>query len=200
MSPRGVPKGEGVPGLYPSDAPRTEGGSTMDHQYGPDASIFVDASKKCLKFLARKPLLSGPQQMPQSVLPLCLPSWQQATSWSPCCVQKNGEHQDMQALQPRAYIIHASTKHRTMRGWTRVMLHWVEDIPSLYISLTPQGIIPIILLDSYQCHIMASVVNLIQDLGCEVVHIPGGCTGLVQPLDVSYNKPFKTRIRATWEE
>jgi hypothetical protein len=34
----------------------------------------------------------------------------------------------------------------------------------------------------------------------EVVHIPGGCTGLVQPLDVSYNKPFKTRIRPAWEE
>jgi hypothetical protein len=52
----------------------------------------------------------------------------------------------------------------------------------------PPGIIPIILLDSYCCHIMALVVNVIQDLGCEVVHIPGSCTGLVQPLDVGYNK------------
>ena len=47
---------------------------------------------------------------------------------------------------------------------------------------------------------MASVVNVIQDLGCEVVHIPGSRTGLVQPLDVGYNKPFKVRIRAAWEE
>jgi hypothetical protein len=47
---------------------------------------------------------------------------------------------------------------------------------------------------------MALVVNVIQDLGCEVVHVPGGCTGLVQPLDVGYNKPFKTRICACWEE
>ena len=82
----------------------------------------------------------------------------------------------------------------------RVMLHWVEDVLAPYVALAPPGIIPIILLDSYRCHVMASVVNVIQDLGCEVVHIPGGCTGLVQPLDVGYNKPFKARIRKAWEE
>jgi hypothetical protein len=82
----------------------------------------------------------------------------------------------------------------------RVMLRWVEDVLAPYISLAPPGIIPLILLDSYQCHIMALVVNVIQDLGCEVVHIPGGCTSLVQPLDVGYNKPFKTHICACWEE
>jgi hypothetical protein len=82
----------------------------------------------------------------------------------------------------------------------RVMLHCVEDVLAPYVALAPPGIIPIILLDSYRCHIMASVVNMIQDLGCKVVHIPGGCTGLVQPLDVSYNKPFKTCIHAAWEE
>ena len=64
----------------------------------------------------------------------------------------------------------------------RVMLRWVEDVLMPYVALTPPGIIPVILLDSYRCHITASVVNMIQDLGCEVVHIPGGCTGLVQPL------------------
>ncbi len=69
----------------------------------------------------------------------------------------------------------------------RVMLRWVEDVLAPYIFLAPPGIIPLILLDSYRCHIMASVVNVIQDLGCKVVHIPGGCTGLVQPLDVGYN-------------
>ena len=33
-----------------------------------------------------------------------------------------------------------------------------------------------------------------------MVHIPGGCTGLVQPLDVGYNKPFKARICKACEE
>ena len=47
---------------------------------------------------------------------------------------------------------------------------------------------------------MSSVVHAIQDLIIEVDHIPGGCTGLVQPLDVGVNKPLKNRIRRKWEE
>ena len=34
----------------------------------------------------------------------------------------------------------------------------------------------------------------------EVIHIPGGCTGLLQPLNVGLNKHFKVRVRAIWEE
>jgi hypothetical protein len=37
-------------------------------------------------------------------------------------------------------------------------------------------------------------------LGVKVIHIAGGCTGLLQPLDVGLNKPFKVRVRASWEE
>jgi hypothetical protein len=64
----------------------------------------------------------------------------------------------------------------------RVMLCWVEDVLAPYISLAPTGIVPSILLDLHQCHIMALVVSVIRDLGCEVVHIPGGCISLEQPL------------------
>jgi hypothetical protein len=82
----------------------------------------------------------------------------------------------------------------------RVILRWVEDVLALYVALASPGIIPVILLDSYRCHIMSLVVNVIQDLGCKVIHIPGGCTRLVQPLDIGYDKLFKTRICAAWEE
>ncbi len=47
---------------------------------------------------------------------------------------------------------------------------------------------------------MASVVQRIQKLGIEVIHIPGGCTGLCQPLDVGINKLFKCRVQQRWEE
>ena len=47
---------------------------------------------------------------------------------------------------------------------------------------------------------MASVTNAIAELGIEIIHIPGGCTGLTQPLDVGINKPFKSRVRVLWEE
>ena len=42
---------------------------------------------------------------------------------------------------------------------------------------------------------------MLEDLkkgNCETVVIPGGCTSVVQPLDVSLNKPFKGHVRAEW--
>ena len=42
---------------------------------------------------------------------------------------------------------------------------------------------------------MGSVVSAIQALGVEVEFIPPGCTGLVQPVDVGYNKSFKTNVK-----
>ena len=47
---------------------------------------------------------------------------------------------------------------------------------------------------------MNLVVNVIQDLGVEVEHIPGGCTSLCQPVDIGINKPFKAFLRKAWEK
>jgi hypothetical protein len=80
-----------------------------------------------------------------------------------------------------------------------VMLLWVEQVLGPYVATAPDGVVPILFLDSYRCHMMASVVTKIQDLGVEVENIPGGCTGLCQPVDVGVNKPFKNRIREQWE-
>ena len=81
----------------------------------------------------------------------------------------------------------------------KVMLMWVDKILKPYVMTAPDGIVPIVFLDSYRCHMMSSVVEAMQELGVEVEHIPGGCTGLCQPVDVGVNKPFKNRIRNQWE-
>lgn len=81
----------------------------------------------------------------------------------------------------------------------RVMLLWVEKVLKPYVEQAPDGIVPLIFLDKYRCHMMRSVVEQIQELGVEVQHIPGGCTALVQPVDVGANKPFKNRVRDRWE-
>ncbi len=80
-----------------------------------------------------------------------------------------------------------------------VMMMWVLKVLQPYIATAPEGIVPILFLNSYRCHMMASVVTRIQDLGVEVEHIPGGCTPLCQPVDIRVNKPFKDRIRRQWE-
>jgi hypothetical protein len=76
----------------------------------------------------------------------------------------------------------------------QVMLAWVEEMLAPYVATAPEDSIPLLILDSYQCYMMASVVYKIQDLGVEVKHIPGGCTSLCQPFDLGFNKPFNMRI------
>lgn len=79
-----------------------------------------------------------------------------------------------------------------------IMLDWVEMVLKPYVAHAPPGIIPILFLDSFQVHKMGSVVNAIQALGVEVDFIPPGCTGMVQPVDVGFNKPFKAKVRAQY--
>jgi hypothetical protein len=83
------------------------------------------------------------------------------------------------------------------------MMLWVVDQilgPCHVMNPPPPGIQPVILLDAYCCHMMASVISKISELRIEVIHIPGRCTGLCQLLDVGVNKPFKHCICDLWEE
>jgi len=79
-----------------------------------------------------------------------------------------------------------------------VMIDWVDEVLKPYVATAPEHVIPLLILDSYRCHMMGSVVQRIQELGVEVRHIPGGCTSLCQPVDVGFNKPFKDRMRKQW--
>ena len=81
-----------------------------------------------------------------------------------------------------------------------VMIAWVDGPLKAHVEQAPADIIPLLVLDSYRCHMMSSVVHRIQAMGVEVVHIPGGCTSLCQPVDVGFNKPFKDRVRQLWTE
>ena len=52
----------------------------------------------------------------------------------------------------------------------------------------PESIVPYLLIDKYRCHYQGSVAKAIEDLGVEWDIIPGGCTGLTQPIDVGIGK------------
>ena len=82
----------------------------------------------------------------------------------------------------------------------RVMLMWVEMVLEPYVDTAPDNVVPILFLDSYCCHMMNLVVNVMQDLGVEVEHFPGGCTSLCQPVDIGINKPFKAFLCKAWEK
>jgi hypothetical protein len=81
-----------------------------------------------------------------------------------------------------------------------IMQKWITLVLKPYVETAPDGVRPILFLDSYRCHLMASVVNVIEAMGVQVEHIPGGCTGLCQPIDVGIGKPLKNRVRNMWED
>jgi hypothetical protein len=74
-----------------------------------------------------------------------------------------------------------------------IMLEWVNDVLVPHVVMVPPGIVPILFLDSFKVHMMGNIVTKIQALGVEVEFIPLGCNGLVQSVDVGYNKAFKAK-------
>ena len=82
----------------------------------------------------------------------------------------------------------------------RVMLIWVDEVLKPYVSTAPPGVVPYLLLDKYTCHYQGTVARAIEDLGVEWDILPGGCTGLIQPIDVGINRPWKNRLRYRVED
>ena len=58
----------------------------------------------------------------------------------------------------------------------------------------------LLVLDSYPAHRTRyqEVREALLELNVDMVYIPGGCTALAQPVDVSIAKPFKDAVRDTW--
>lgn len=58
----------------------------------------------------------------------------------------------------------------------------------------------ILILDSYRPHTTPSMTERFDDLETDIITVPGGCTGLVQPINMHVNKVFKERLRRSWVE
>ncbi|PSN47047.1 hypothetical protein C0J52_09369 [Blattella germanica] len=57
-----------------------------------------------------------------------------------------------------------------------------------------------LVLDSFRGHLTENVKLKLRQENCDMVVIPGGMTGMLQPLDVSINRPFKTHLRRLYCE
>ena len=78
------------------------------------------------------------------------------------------------------------------------MNQWIDEVLAPDVATAPAGIVPILFLDSFSVHLKGSIVRKIQDLGVQVEFIPPGCTGLLQPVDVGFNKAFKAKLRTEY--
>ena len=56
----------------------------------------------------------------------------------------------------------------------------------------------ILVMDAFRGHLHESVRKQLEIVNTDIAVIPGGLTGILQPLDVGINKPFKDRVRQKW--
>lgn len=56
----------------------------------------------------------------------------------------------------------------------------------------------LLILDQAPIHKTEAAKKAVSEVDTDVVFIPGGCTSILQPADVSWIKPFKDNLRGVW--
>ena len=74
------------------------------------------------------------------------------------------------------------------------MIKWIEKVWSPYVSSKPA----LLSLDTFSAHFTKKVMDAFAKCNTTLLAIPGGCTSVLQPLDISINKPFKSYLRQLW--
>ena len=75
-----------------------------------------------------------------------------------------------------------------------LMAEWIQLCLRPYTESKPA----ICVLDSFRGHITPAVKAAMRKCNAVPAVIPGGCTSILQPLDISINKPFKGHIKNLW--
>lgn len=58
----------------------------------------------------------------------------------------------------------------------------------------------LLIFEKFRTHLMDSIFKKLEAENTDTSVIPGGLTSVLQPLDVSLNKPFKDNVRTLWTE
>lgn len=86
------------------------------------------------------------------------------------------------------------------KGWMSadLMVDWVRTVW----GRRPGALLlpSLLVLDSFRGHLGENVRRELQELRTEIAIIPGGLTSVLQPLDVSVNKPFKDSVRRLYTD
>jgi hypothetical protein len=81
------------------------------------------------------------------------------------------------------------------KGWmnTECMKLWIEKILANF-KRDPAAKY-FLIFDKFAAHICSETMAVLKINGFDTFVIPGGCTGIMQPLDVCFNKPLKDRLK-----
>jgi hypothetical protein len=95
---------------------------------------------------------------------------------------------------PKEKFPHGVHIRANKKGWVneQEMLWWIETV---WTSRNPFGNTrSLLVLDSFRGHTVDTVKNRLVEKNTNIAIIPGGCTSKLQPLDVSVNKSFKSKV------
>ena len=87
------------------------------------------------------------------------------------------------------------------KAWNNgaLFLQWITD--ELIPIMKPTAIDPVLVaMDCVSFHKTPEVLETFKSNHCQVVMVPPGCTGILQPLDTHINKPFKAILSELVEE
>ena len=77
-----------------------------------------------------------------------------------------------------------------------LMLYWIKNIWKVF----TEGIPALLFLDRCKVHLDDKVTEAFKQCNTTTIFIPVGCTSVLQPLDVSLNKPIKGHLRRQWSD
>ena len=77
-----------------------------------------------------------------------------------------------------------------------LMIKYLEQVVAPHLD----GRLGLLLLDSYAAHFTPNVLAKMNMLNIQHLVIPGETTSILQPLDVSINRPLKDAYRAAWND
>lgn len=87
-----------------------------------------------------------------------------------------------------------------IKGWMceQLMLEWLKEVwrKRKGAFFQPNGLL---IMDSMKAHLMDSVKIEAKKVFASLAIIPGGLTKILQPLDLTINKSFKSQVRLHWE-
>ncbi|KAM7314107.1 hypothetical protein ISCGN_003892 [Ixodes scapularis] len=83
-------------------------------------------------------------------------------------------------------------------GWmtTDICLEWLSRVWGPDID----DVRRLLVIDQAPIHKTKVVMDTAEASATDIVHIPGGCTGILQPADVYWNKSFKDSLHTSWAE
>jgi hypothetical protein len=79
---------------------------------------------------------------------------------------------------------------------TAIILFWLEELLLPVLGSRPT----LLVMDLLRAHKTGPVRKFLKSNDITLSMVPGGCTGLVQPLDVSVNRPFKDILKQEIED